>query len=152
MGKLRAEVPPEITEFKEKFFFGLTVRQLICAAGALLLAVPTGIYGSKFLPKDVVEWAVFIEAVPFAAIGFFRYNDMPCEKFIKKFGFYFLCSQKRKFKYVEEPLVVKLGKEIKDFQFQVDAEDSKILKKQAKMIKKMERKQSKMRTKGVKTK
>lgn len=151
MGKLRAEVPPEITEFKEKFFFGLTVRQLICAAGALLLAVPTGLYGSKVLPKDVVEWAVVIEAIPFAAIGFFKYNDMPFERFIKKFGFYFICSQKRKFKYIEENQIVKLGKEIKDFQFEVDVEDSKIMKKQAKLNRKLERKQSRKRTKGVKT-
>ena len=33
MGVMKRKIPAEITSFKEKFFFGLTVRQLICGAG-----------------------------------------------------------------------------------------------------------------------
>ena len=44
MGVMKRKIPAEITSFKEKFFFGLTVRQLICGAGILALAIPTGIF------------------------------------------------------------------------------------------------------------
>lgn len=61
MGVMKKNIPAEITSFKEKFFFGLTVRQLICGAGILALAVPTGIFGSKFLSQDTVGWLILIE-------------------------------------------------------------------------------------------
>ena len=53
MGSLGSDIPPEIMEYKEKFFFGLTVRQLGCAAGALALAVPTGLIGINYMSQDM---------------------------------------------------------------------------------------------------
>lgn len=70
MGVMKRKIPAEITSYKEKFFFGLTVRQLICGAGILALAIPTGIFGSKFFTQDTVGWIILIEVVPLAAIGF----------------------------------------------------------------------------------
>lgn len=100
MGMMTRSVPEEIKSFKEKFFFGLTVRQLICAAAMLALAIPTGIFGSKYLSEDVVGWLIIIEVVPFAAIGWASYNDMPIEVIGKKIIAYYFGNQKRKFIYV----------------------------------------------------
>lgn len=99
MGVMKRKIPAEITSFKEKFFFGLTVRQLICGAGILALAIPTGIFGSKFFTQDTVGWIILIEVVPLAAIGWFNYNDMPIEVIGKKAIRYYVESQKRKLKF-----------------------------------------------------
>lgn len=99
MGVMRKSVPAEIKSFKEKFFFGLTVRQLICGAGILALAVPTGIWGSKIMSQDTVGWIIILEAVPLAAIGWASYNDMPIEVIGKKALAYYFGVQKRKLKY-----------------------------------------------------
>jgi hypothetical protein len=80
MGVMKVSVPPEVTEYKEKFFLGMTVRQLAFTVCGLAIAVPTGIFGSKVLPEDVIMWAVTLEAIPFVAFGFFQYNGMPLEK------------------------------------------------------------------------
>jgi hypothetical protein len=107
---MRAEIPPEVTEFKEKFFFGLTVRQLVCSAGMLALTIPTGFFGKNYLSSDMVQWAVVLEAAPFIAMGFIRYNDMPFEKIARKVWNYYFTSQRRKVKYT--PPIIALHDEM----------------------------------------
>lgn len=130
MGMMKAEIPPEITGFKEKLFFGLTVRQLICAAGGLAVAIPTGLFGSKIMSSDMVQWAVVIEVIPFIAMGWLRYNDMPCEKIAKKILSYYFGNQKRKFKYT--PPIVEIQTELRDIAFRCDEEERKNSRKKRK--------------------
>lgn len=130
MGVMKAEIPPEITEYKEKMFFGLTVRQLICAGIGLGLAIPTGMFGSKFLPSDVVQYAVVLEIIPCAAIGWLRINDMPFEKYAKKVIQFQIYSQKRKFKYLPE--LVDTQNQIKDIAYREDVKNKKSERKNKK--------------------
>lgn len=130
MGVMKAEIPPEVTEYKEKMFFGLTVRQLICAGIGLGLAIPTGMFGSKFLPSDVVQYAVVLEIIPCAAIGWLRINDMTFEKYAKKVIQFQLFSQKRKFKYLPE--LVDTQNQIKDIAYREDIENKKSERKNRK--------------------
>lgn len=99
MGVMKRNIPDEITAFKEKFFFGLTVRQLICGAGIMISAIPTGIFGSKVMPEDVVGYLIMFEVVPLAAVGWFSYNDMPVEQIFKKIFMFYFGTQKRKWKF-----------------------------------------------------
>lgn len=99
MGVMRRSIPAEIKSFKEKFFFGLTVRQLVCGAGILALAVPTGIWGNKIMSQDTVGWLIILEVAPLAAIGWANYNDMPIEVIGKKALSFYFGIQKRKLKY-----------------------------------------------------
>ena len=99
MGVMRRSIPAEIKAFKEKFFLGLTVRQLICGAGILALAIPTGIWGNKIMSQDTVGWLIILEVAPLAAIGWASYNDMPIEVTGKKALAYYFGNQKRKLKY-----------------------------------------------------
>jgi hypothetical protein len=92
--KLKEPIPIEITEYKEKFILGLTVRQLICAAGCLAITIPTGIFGSKVMPTDVVQWVVILEAIPFAAIGFLNIEGQPFEKIFGRMLLYYILPQK----------------------------------------------------------
>ena len=78
---IEIKIPKEITEYKEKFLFGLTIRQCVCVVAALAVCVPLYIFGKDFLGDDVVGWLVILIAVPIFAFGFFRYGGMPFEKF-----------------------------------------------------------------------
>ena len=79
---IEIKIPKEITDYKEKFLFGLTVRQFISAVAALAICVPLFIFGKDFLGEDVVGWLIMLIAVPIFAFGFFRYDGMPFEKFL----------------------------------------------------------------------
>ena len=74
--------PKEITDYKEKFLFGLTVRQLVSAVAALAVCIPLFIFGKAFLGEDVVGWLIILIAVPIFAFGFFKYDGTAFEKFL----------------------------------------------------------------------
>ena len=79
---IEIEIPKEITEYKERFLFGLTIRQCISAVAALAICVPLYIFGKDYLGDDVIGWLIILIAVPIFAFGFFRYDGMPFEKFL----------------------------------------------------------------------
>ena len=100
MGMMKRSIPEEITAYKEKFFFGCTVRQLLCGAGILALAIPTGIWGSQILSQDAIGYLIIIEVIPLAAIGWVSYNGMPMEQIAVKVLAYYVGTQRRKCKYL----------------------------------------------------
>ncbi len=92
---IEIRIPKEIKNYREKLFFGLTLRQCICAGAALLICVPLYIFGNKILPQEAVSWIVILVAVPLMLAGFFRYNDMMFEQFAVEFMFHNFTPQKR---------------------------------------------------------
>ena len=105
---IEIRVPKEIKNYREKFFFGLTVRQCVCAAAALLICVPLYIFGGKFLPEELLSWLVMIIAAPLMLVGFFRYNDMTFEKFAVEWFYHTFAPQKRIYSF--EPVFMALRK------------------------------------------
>ena len=105
---IEIRVPKEIKNYREKFFFGLTVRQCVCAAAALLICVPLYIFGGKFLPEELISWLVMIIAAPLMLVGFFRYNDMTVEKFAVEWFYHTFAPQKRIYSF--EPVFMALRK------------------------------------------
>ncbi len=105
---IEIRVPKEIKNYREKFFFGLTVRQCVCAAAALLICVPLYIFGGKFLPEELISWLVMIIAAPLMLVGFFRYNDMTFEKFAVEWFYHTFAPQKRIYSF--EPVFMALRK------------------------------------------
>ena len=79
---IEIKIPKEITDYKEKFLFGLTVRQLVSAVVALAICVPLFIFGKDYLGDDMVGWIIILVAIPVFAFGFFKYDGMPFEKFL----------------------------------------------------------------------
>lgn len=79
---IEIKIPKEITDYKEKFLFGLTVRQFVCVVAALAVCVPLIIFVKDALGEDLVGWLVILIAVPIFAFGFFKYDGMPFEKFL----------------------------------------------------------------------
>ncbi len=79
---IEIKIPKEIREYKEKIAFGLTVRQCLSVAAALLICVPLYIFGKDFIGEDLVGWVVILIAAPIFGFGFFKYNGMTFEKFV----------------------------------------------------------------------
>jgi hypothetical protein len=92
---IEIRIPKEIKNYREKLFFGLTLRQCLCAGAALLICVPLYIFGNRILPQEAVSWVVILVAVPLMLVGFFRYNDMMFEQFAVEFMFHNFTPQKR---------------------------------------------------------
>ena len=79
---IKADIPQDIREYKEQFFFGLNLRQLICAVLMILLSVGTFLICHNFIRTDILMYILVAEAAPLAAAGFLKYNGMTAEKFI----------------------------------------------------------------------
>ena len=79
---MEVKINREIREYTESMFFGLSLRQFIFSV--LACGVAVGVYFSlkPLLGLETTSWVCIIAAVPFAAIGFLKYNGMTAEKFI----------------------------------------------------------------------
>ena len=106
---IEIRIPKEIKNYREKLFFGLTLRQCICAGLALLICVPLYIFGTKYLSQETVSWAVIIIAAPLMLTGFFKYNDMTFETFAVEWFYSKFTTQKRVYSY--EPIFMELRNE-----------------------------------------
>lgn len=75
----------EITEYREKFFLGLSLRQLACFAAAAVLAIATCFVFLHWLRMDmqVVSYIVMVEVLPFLGLGFIHRDGYPFEKLVK---------------------------------------------------------------------
>ena len=80
---IEIRIPKEIRTYKEKLFFGLTLRQLICTLIAVVVNVPLYWFGRDVIGADLASWVVIFVAMPLFLIGYFNYNGMTFEQFIK---------------------------------------------------------------------
>lgn len=95
---ITVRIPNEIRAYKEKLVAGLNARQLISTILALAICVPLYFYGKKYLPEDVMAWAIILIAFPLAGIGFVKVNGLPMEKFAVAIFKWFVPPGKRKYK------------------------------------------------------
>lgn len=107
---IEIKVPKEISEYKQKFLFGLTVRQFVSVVLALGICVPLYIFGRKSIGEDVISWLVIIIAVPIFCFGFLKFNDMSFERFLLTVIRQLLEPQKRT--YVDLPVFWYLRQEM----------------------------------------
>ena len=120
---IKADIPQDIREYKEQFFFGLNLRQLICAVLMILLAVGTFLIGHKFIRTDILMYIIVIESAPLAAVGFLKYNGMGFEKIaVKVLDFYF-SNQRRKLIYQPEEAV--LHGKVKELAYSIEENNRK---------------------------
>lgn len=79
---MEININKDIREYTEGVFFGLNLRQLICSGLAVASAVAVYFGTRETISKDVITYLCIAVAIPFAAIGFIKYNGMPMEKII----------------------------------------------------------------------
>ena len=77
---MEININKDIREYTEGVFFGLNLRQLICSGLAVASAVAVYFGARGTVANDMITYLCIAVAVPFAAIGFIKYNGMPMEK------------------------------------------------------------------------
>ncbi len=77
---MEININKDIREYTEGVFFGLNLRQLICSGLAVGSAVAIYFGTKDMISKDTMTYLCVAAAIPFAAIGFVKYNGMPMEK------------------------------------------------------------------------
>lgn len=77
---MEININKDIREYTEGVFFGLNLRQLICSGLAVTSSVAVYFGARTTFSNDVITYLCIAVAVPFAAIGFIKYNGMPMEK------------------------------------------------------------------------
>ena len=82
---MEVKINREIRNYTESIFFGLSLRQFICSVLACGVAVAIYFLASGHVHKEVVSWLCVLGALPFAGLGFFKYNGMPLEDFLVAF-------------------------------------------------------------------
>ncbi|WP_084758037.1 PrgI family protein [Defluviitalea phaphyphila] len=78
---IEVRIPKEITEYKEKILFGLSIRQLACFSLAIVTGVGTYYFANKSLGSDIASYIVILEVIPIFATGFVKKNNFTFEKY-----------------------------------------------------------------------
>lgn len=79
---MEIKVPREVRNYHEKIFFGLSFRQFICSAAAIVIAVVAYFGLRDVLGNEGVSWVCIFVAIPIASLGFITYHEMTLEHFI----------------------------------------------------------------------
>ncbi len=82
---MEVKINREIRNYTESVFFGLSLRQFIFSLCACGMAVLLYFISSNYFNKEIVSWICIFGALPFAGLGFFKYNGMPLEEFVMAF-------------------------------------------------------------------
>ena len=79
---LEVKINREIRNYTESMFFGLSMRQFIFYALAILVAVGLYFLLKPHFGTETVSWMCILGAAPFAALGFITYHGMTAEQFL----------------------------------------------------------------------
>ncbi len=78
---MEVRINKEIREYTENMFFGLSLRQFICAVMACGVAVLIYFLFYKTVHLEWLSWMCMLGALPFALMGFVKYHGMTAEQF-----------------------------------------------------------------------
>lgn len=79
----QTKISKEIRTYQEEIFMGLSLRQLICSGIALGAAAGSYFALRGVLGQETVSWVCIVCAAPVAAAGFFVYDGMNFEQFLR---------------------------------------------------------------------
>ena len=82
---MEVKINKEIRDYSESVYFGLSLRQFIFSILACGVAVLIYFVLKPYFDIETLSWLCILAAVPFAAIGFVKYNEMNAEEFITAF-------------------------------------------------------------------
>lgn len=79
---MEVKINREIRNYTESMFFGLSMRQFVFSALAILVAVGLYFLLKPHFGTETVSWMCILGAAPFAALGFITYHSMTAEQFL----------------------------------------------------------------------
>ena len=77
---MEVKINREIRDYSESVYFGLSLRQFIFSILACGVAVILYFVFRPYFGIETLSWMCIWGAVPFAAIGFVKYNGMNAEE------------------------------------------------------------------------
>lgn len=80
--EIEVVVNKEILNYKEAIFFGLSMRQFLCSASAIAIAVMVYLFFDEKLGRELASWLCILCATPVAIAGFFQYNGLTFERLL----------------------------------------------------------------------
>lgn len=80
---MECNVLKEIKGYKEGVFLGLSMRQCLCAAGAIATAAGSYFGLNLLIPSEIASTIAMVLAAPFALAGFFTYQGLSFEQFLR---------------------------------------------------------------------
>ena len=79
---MEVRINKEVRNYQESVLFGLSLRQLVFALLAVLVAVGVYFELRRVAGTGEIGWVCILAAFPFALGGFFTYNGMTLEQFL----------------------------------------------------------------------
>ena len=79
---MEVKINKEIRDYTESVYFGLSLRQFIFSILACGMAVILYFVFRPYFGIETLSWLCILGAVPFATIGFIKYNGMNAEEFL----------------------------------------------------------------------
>lgn len=80
---MEVKVPRDILKYEEALFFGLSLRQFLFSLMAVGVAVGAFLLANPVLGTETASWICMLAALPFALLGFVRYNGMTADRFAR---------------------------------------------------------------------
>lgn len=101
---LEVKIPSEIQDYKSKVIFGLSLRQLIAVAGAMITAIPVGVIGHGRISSDILPWIIMLMTAPWVGYGFFKFQGLKFEEYARSWLQFTFLPQKRVYEDTDSTL------------------------------------------------
>ena len=79
---MEVKINKEIREYTESIFLGLSLRQFLFSVLACGMALILFFILKPYFSTETLSWICILVAMPFAVLGFVKYNGMTAEKFV----------------------------------------------------------------------
>lgn len=79
---MEVKINKEIREYTESIFLGLSLRQFLFSVLACGMALILFFILKPYFSTETLSWVCILVAMPFAVLGFVKYNGMTAEKFV----------------------------------------------------------------------
>ena len=79
---MEVKINKEIRDYTESIYFGLNLRQFIFSILGCIAAVILYFLLKPYFGIETLSWICILDVIPFAAVGFLKYNGMTAEQFI----------------------------------------------------------------------
>ena len=122
---LEVKVPKEISEYREKIAFGLSIRQLVCFIIAFIVGIGTHTLTTRLMSfsNEVASYIVIFLTIPVMAAGFIKKNGLVFEKYVFLYIRHLFGRKKRPYKTCSQSDDETVKRGIKNVKFYKDESD-----------------------------
>lgn len=109
---LEVKIPIEIHDYKSKLIAGLSIRQLVSIGGAILCALPIGVFGRGHISSDILPWFIILVTIPWVFYGFVKIQGMVFEDYVRSWIRFQINPKIRVYEETDDNLLQTLHEEL----------------------------------------